>query len=39
MILIIIILFILFGFMALYFGSKLVIISLENIANQLGISH
>jgi cation:H+ antiporter len=35
----IIILFIILGFIALYFGSKLVIISLENIANHLGISH
>ena len=36
---IIIILFIIIGFIALYFGSKLVIISLENIANRLGIGH
>ena len=39
MILLIIILLIFVGFIALYFGSKLVIISLENIANRLGISH
>ncbi len=36
---IITILFIIIGFIALYFGSKLVIISLENVANRLGISH
>lgn len=36
---IIIIIFIIIGFIALYFGSKLVIISLENIANRLGIGH
>ena len=30
---------IIIGFIALYFGSKLVIISLENVANHLGISH
>ncbi len=39
MILFIIFSLILVGFIALYFGSKLVIISLENIANRLGISH
>ncbi len=39
MMLIITILLILVGFIALYFGSKLVIISLENVANRLGISH
>ena len=35
----IIILFIILGFIALYYGSKLIIISLENIANHFGISH
>lgn len=34
-----IIFFILLGFVALYFGAKLIIISLENIAYRLGISH
>lgn len=35
----IIILFIILGFITLYFGSKLIIISLENIANHFNISH
>ncbi len=38
-VILIIILFIILGFIALYFGSKLIIISLENIANHFGISH
>lgn len=39
MVLIVIIFMISMGFIALYLGSKLVIISLENVANRLGISH
>jgi Ca2+/Na+ antiporter len=33
------ILFLILGFFGLYFGAKFVIISLENIADRLNISH
>ncbi|MFX1257970.1 MAG: calcium/sodium antiporter [Promethearchaeota archaeon] len=36
---ILIILFILVGFIALFYGAKLTVISLENIAERLGVSH
>jgi cation:H+ antiporter len=39
MILIIILLLLALGFIVLFYGAKLVVISLENISNRLGISH